>query len=160
MNTSQKLYTLFGDPLESAFQKKYLYVWDVPTKLELGVIPKKIYCHASFSPVLEKFFKLLVERQLTDHIKTWDGCYNLRPIRGYEKHFDALYKVGNLNDAMKYLSCHSWGSAIDINAAWNQLGKPSTQNPELVKAGKEAGMIWGGDFNRKDAMHFELKLNL
>lgn len=160
MNTSQKLYHLFGDPFTDEFKKKYLYVWDVPTKLEVGVIPKKIYCHASFAPVLEKFFKLLVERQLTDHIKTWDGCYNLRPIRGYEKHFDALYKVRNLNDAMKYLSCHSWGSAIDINAAWNQLGKPSTQNPELVKAGKEAGMIWGGDFNRKDAQHFELKLNL
>ncbi|MBK6571744.1 MAG: hypothetical protein IPG21_04630 [Saprospiraceae bacterium] len=146
MNTSQKLYHLFGDPFTTEFQKKYLHVWDVPTKLEVGLIPKKIYCHASFAPVLEKFFKLLIERQLTDHIKTWDGCYNLRPIRGYEKHFDALYKVGNLNDAMKYLSCHSWGSAIDINAAWNQLGKPSTQNAELVKAGKEAGYDLGRRF--------------
>lgn len=160
MNTSQKLYTLFGDPLESAFQKKYLYVWDVPTKLELGVIPKKIYCHASFAPVMEMFFKLIIERGLTHEIKTWDGCYNLRPIRGYEKHFDNLYKAGNKQDAMKYLSCHSWGAAFDINAAWNKLGKPSTLSPELVQTARDAKLIWGGDFNRKDAMHFELKLNL
>ena len=61
-----------------------------------------------------------------------------------------------------YLSNHAWGTAFDINAAWNGLGvtpalvgkKGSVR--KLVPLAQEHGMFWGGWFDRKDGMHFEV----
>jgi hypothetical protein len=54
------------------------------------------------------------------------------------------------------MSLHSWGVAVDVNAAWNGLGKPSTLTPEFVKCWTDAGFEWGGKWARVDAMHFQL----
>ena len=60
------------------------------------------------------------------------------------------------------LSNHAFGSAFDINAAWNGLGvipplvgqKGSVR--ELVALANENGFYWGGHFPRRDGMHFEI----
>jgi hypothetical protein len=54
------------------------------------------------------------------------------------------------------MSLHSWGIAIDVNAAWNGLGKEPTLTPEFVKCFTDAGFDWGGTWKRKDGMHFQL----
>ena len=75
-----------------------------------------------------------------NELKTWDGCFNIRKQRG----------------SLLSMSLHSWGVAIDVNAAWNGLGKVPQLTPAFVKACKDAGFDWGGEWKRKDGMHFQL----
>lgn len=60
------------------------------------------------------------------------------------------------------LSSHAWGTAFDINAAWNGYGRrPAMVGEEgcvreLVESAVEYGFFWGGWFPRSDGMHFEV----
>jgi hypothetical protein len=63
------------------------------------------------------------------------------------------------------LSCHSSGTAIDLNATKHPLGKYDTFSAEkvpIIRAlSKKYGLKWGGDFKgRPDDMHFEVTVNL
>lgn len=140
MVTSQQCLKKWGDPTITANELKYMTVWDVPVHLELGVIPKKLYCNKAMVDPLIVAFTNVIKRGLIKELKTWDGCFNVRRKRG-----------------LKSLSLHSWGIAIDINAAWNGLGKEPTMSKELVKCFTDAGFDWGGTWTRKDGMHFQLK---
>jgi len=151
-----KFYKKYGDPTKNEFIKT-LKLWDVPTELEIGAIPKRVYCHPDFIAPMERFFTIVKDRNLSDQIITWNGCYEPRPIRGYEEKFKALVKI-DPNGAMKYLSVHSWACAFDFNAAWNRLGREPTLSKEMIQAIRDAGLVWGGDFKRKDGMHCELKI--
>lgn len=60
------------------------------------------------------------------------------------------------------LSQHAWGTAVDLNAAWNGLGRePAALGKtgcvrELVPVAEAHGFFWGGNFRtRKDGMHME-----
>ena len=62
------------------------------------------------------------------------------------------------------LSCHSSGTAIDLNATKHPLGKAGTFNadkvPMIQALAKKYGLKWGGDYaNRKDEMHFEVTIS-
>ena len=116
-----------------------MVLFDIPPALEVGAIPKRIYCNRDLIRPLQFALALVLERNLAGKIRTWDGCFNIRAKRGGSS-----------------ASLHSWGLAIDINASWNRMGQPSTQDPRLVACFKEAGFDWGGDWVRKDAMHFQL----
>jgi hypothetical protein len=140
MVTSSQCLKKWGDPAVVENELKYMTVWDVPTHLELGVIPKKLYCNKAIINPLIVAFTNIIERDLIKELKTWDGCFNVRRKRG-----------------LKSLSLHSWGIAMDINAAWNGLGKEPTMSKELVKCFTDAGFDWGGEWSRKDGMHFQLK---
>ena len=60
------------------------------------------------------------------------------------------------------LSNHAYGTAFDINYHWNQLGVEPAEHGEqgdvhpLVPLAHEHGFYWGGNFARRDGMHFEL----
>jgi len=55
---------------------------------------------------------------------------------------------------------HSWGVAIDLNVRENILGaSPGRMHPEVVRAFKQYGWIWGGDFTLKNCQHFQLAEN-
>tara|TARA_R110000868_G_scaffold189441_2_gene432417 strand:+ start:81 stop:500 length:420 start_codon:yes stop_codon:yes gene_type:complete len=137
--TSAQAFKAFGAPeLE-----KSMVIFDVPTSLEIGVIPKKIYCNKLMVAPLTKAFENLIERDLVKELKTWDGCFNIRKKRGLSSQ-----------------SLHSWGLAIDVNAAWNQLNQQPQLSPEFVKCFEDAGFDWGGNWTRKDGMHFELKFSI
>jgi hypothetical protein len=115
-------------------------LWDVPEELEIGVIPKRIYCNKDLVKPLTKAFKALIKSGKVEELKTWDGCFNIRKIRG-----------GNL------MSLHSWGVAFDVNAFENGLGREPKLSPEFVKCFTDAGFDWGGNWkSRKDGMHFQL----
>ena len=116
-----------------------MVLWDVPASLEIGVLPKKVYCNKDLEKPLEIAFTNIVSRKLVDQVKTWDGCFNIRK------------KKSNSTPSL-----HSWGLAIDINAAWNGYNKPVTMSKELVQCFKDAGFDWGGDWIIKDGMHFQL----
>ena len=136
MVTSAQALKKYGDPT----LERNMIVWDVPTELEIGVIPKKIYCNKDLVKPLEQAFKNLIQRNKVAELKTWDGCFNIRKKRG-----------------LASMSLHSWGIAIDVNAAWNGLGKEPQLSLDFVKCFTDAGFNWGGNFkSRVDGMHFEL----
>lgn len=156
MLTGTDFYNRYGHPDSHV----NIIMWDVPTELEIGVIPKRIYCNADIIPHLTQAFNNLIERDCVKELKTWDGCYNFRPMRGYENKYKAAMKAGDKLLAISYLSIHSWGGAVDMNAGSNGLGKPPTFSPEFVKCFKDAGFDWGGDFKGKrvDGMHFQMAI--
>jgi len=125
----------YGDPN----LQKSMILWDVPTALEIGVIPKRIYCNKDMIEPLSKAFNNLILRGFVNELKTWDGCFNIRKKRGLQS-----------------MSLHSWGIAIDVNAFENGLGKEPKLSPGFVKCFTDAGFEWGGNWKRKDGMHFEL----
>jgi hypothetical protein len=152
MLTSTDFYNKYGHP----DKKKNLVIWDVPAELEIGVIPKRIYCNKDLIAPLEQAFRNLIATGAVKELKTWDGCYNYRPIRGYEKKYEAAMKAGNLQLAIIYLSIHSWAMAIDVNAFENGLGKEPKLSKKFVKCFTDAGFEWGGNWSRKDGMHFQV----
>lgn len=84
-------------------------------------------------------------------VKTFNGAWVARMKRGHET-----------STRMADLSNHSWGTAFDINAPWNRLGKRGARWGEsgtvepLVANAYARGFAWGGDFSRPDGQHFEL----
>jgi hypothetical protein len=140
MVTSKDCLKKWGDPADPKNEVKYMTLWDVPSHLELGVIPKRLYCNKLMIGPLMQAFSNIIERGLIDELKTWDGCFNVRRKRG-----------------LTSMSLHSWGLAVDINAAWNGLGKEPTMSQKLVKCFTDCGFDWGGNWNRKDGMHFQLR---
>lgn len=84
---------------------------------------------------------------LRDRMLTWDGSFVPRFIRG----------------SRTTLSNHAFGTAFDINAAFNPLGaQPALVGEkgcvrELVELANQHGFFWGGHFKgRRDGMHFEV----
>ncbi len=150
--TGRDFYTRYGHPSKN----KNLIIYDVPNKLEIGFIPKRIYCNADFAPMLEKGFINLIERGCVNELITWDGCWNFRPIRGYEKKYENLTKEKKVLESMDYLSIHSWAGAFDCNASTNGLGKKPKLSLKFVKCFEDAGMEWGGRWSRLDGMHFQM----
>lgn len=122
-------------------ERKWMVLYDVPEDInaKIKTIPNKIYCNKDLVVSLELALRNVIERKVASEIITWDGCFNIRKKRGLNSH-----------------SLHSWGIAIDINAAWNGLGKEPTMSKELVKCFTDAGFDWGGVWQRKDGMHFQL----
>ena len=63
-------------------------------------------------------------------------------------------------------SMHSWGAAIDINAAhaeywlWPRKTSASTIPAEIVDIFERHGFIWGGKWSHYDTMHFEYRPEL
>lgn len=136
MVTSADCYKKYGSP---SLSNKCMTLFDVPSELEIGFIPKRIYCNKDLVEPLKKAFINLINRGLVDELKTWDGCFNIRQQRGYNA-----------------MSLHSWGIAIDVNAFENQLGAEPKLSKEFVQCFTDAGFDWGGVWKRKDGMHFQL----
>ncbi len=78
---------------------------------------------------------------LAGELNDFSGCYNVRPIRGGRKP-----------------STHSWGIAVDFEAQRFPLGSSKRMRPKIVEAFKKFGAMYGGDFSRKDPMHFQWAL--
>lgn len=136
MITSSRCFARYG----AAVAENNMVVWDVPPELEIGVIPKKIYCNKDLVRPLTLAFTNLIHRGHVGELKTWDGCFNIR-----------LKRSGGTP------SLHSWGIAIDVNSAWNRQGEEPTLSTEFVRCFTDAGFDWGGNWGKPDAMHFQLK---
>jgi hypothetical protein len=137
MLTSQQCLRKYGEPSAS---NPCMVLWDVPSNLEIGLIPKKIYCNKDMVTPLSKAFKNLIDTGHISELKTYDGCFNIRKKRG-----------------LNSMSLHSWGVAIDVNAFENGLGVVPKLSAGFVKCFTDAGFDWGGVWKRKDGMHFQLK---
>lgn len=104
------------------------------------------YFHKLAARQVQALFAAWEKAGLRDRVRSWAGSWVPRFVRGSRTN----------------LSNHSWGTAFDINAAWNPLGsqpallgKPGCVR-ELVPIANKLGWYWGGHFTRPDGMHFEL----
>jgi hypothetical protein len=107
--------------------------------------------HASVAEQVVALFKAWEDQRLSVRVLTWGGAYVARYVRG----------------SRTLLSNHAFGSAFDINVAWNRLGaRPALKGREgsvrvLVALANEHGFYWGGHHaGRPDGMHFELAKKL
>ena len=125
-------------------ESKWMVVYTVPLEVSkvlinssTGKSTNKIYCNKDLVPILNQAFKNVINRNLLQELKTFDGCFMIRSVRGATSP-----------------STHSYGLAIDINKKENELGHTPLMSPELVKCFTDAGFTWGGKFKRMDGMHF------
>ena len=135
MITSAQALARYGDPRTEAA----MTLLTVPTDLRIGAVPARVYCNRDLVQPLLRAFQNIRDAGLADEIKTWDGCFQIRNKR-----------------AGRTASLHSWGQAVDVNAAWNRLGMKPTMPLNLVLCFLEAGFDWGGEWAIPDGMHFQL----
>ena len=108
----------------------------------------KLRCAEKVAPLLINFakeFNELIEPLEGGALDDWGYCY--RDVRGVP---------GKLSN-------HGSGTAIDLNASKHPLGKVGTFDaakvPMIKALAKKYGLTWGGDWARKDEMHFEINLD-
>ena len=140
MVTSQDCVKKYGKP-DIQMERKHMELWQIPEgfRKEISVLPAKLYCNTDIIHPLWEALTNVIKRDLACEIFTWEGCFNIRMKKG-----------GNS------WSLHSWGIAIDINAATNAFGAKPQMSAELVKCFTDAGFEWGGLWSKKDGMHFQL----
>jgi len=110
---------------------------------------RKLRCAEAVAPLLIGFaaeFHALIEPIDEGGLDEWGYAY--RMVRG----------------STDRLSCHSSGTAIDLNATKHPLAAvgtfPADKVPMIRALAKKYGLAWGGDYrNRKDEMHFEINVN-
>lgn len=108
-----------------------------------------IYGHWLLEEPLKKALRLVCDRGLAKELKTYDGCWNIRPKKSGQG-----------------LSVHSWGLALDFNADTCPFQDPSSptwpdlvrdMSDDFVRCFAEAGFEWGGLWKSvHDPMHFQL----
>jgi hypothetical protein len=101
----------------------------------------RISCHRLMIPQLRGALQELQDAGLGDLLSTYDGCYVPRFIS---------------RNPDNSVSLHTWGIAIDMDAATNGRGIRGTMDMRVVDTFKRWGFRWGGDWDYTDPMHFEL----
>jgi hypothetical protein len=102
----------------------------------------KVYCHRKIIPILQEVFAGVVAAGLATEIHTFDGCFCPRFKRRTQRQAPSV---------------HSWGAALDLNAATNRQGTKGDMHPGLVAIFRKHGFKWGGDWSgaSRDPMHFQ-----
>jgi D-alanyl-D-alanine carboxypeptidase len=120
---------------------------DEDTKKAIDAFDVHPKCLGAFTGVFNELWlacgkdQAVVERH---HLHIYSGCFNPRMVRGSTTHW----------------SVHAFAAAIDINsqgAPFEVDKRPSQENmPDFAVAiWKRFGATWGGNFKRKDWMHFQ-----
>lgn len=145
-NNLTKALAYYGPILNGVWSKEaqFMIPYNVPLAVRpflknnaTGLPTNRIYLNKDMAAPLDYAFSLLACGNLLPELKTYDGCFCIRNVRGSTA-----------------LSAHAYGLAIDLNAATNQLGSEPTLSKEFVKCFVDTGFSWGGNFKRKDGMHF------
>lgn len=137
-----------GIKITNSWQRDNLINVEIPQLKRINGAPAncKILWHKKGEANIVQLFRDWENAGLLKHILSWAGSWNPRFVRG----------------SRTYLSNHALATAFDINAAWNGLNtNPARYGTkgsvmELVDIGYKNGFYWGGNFSRKDGMHFEL----
>lgn len=142
-NGIKEIRAMFGDPLESGHWEAYAGFCATPEELDHVFTYQwknrnGFWCNKHVVTAFQRAFDCIVAADLAHEILTFDGCYNVRYIRGRKK-----------------LSTHSWAIAIDLNAETNRLGATPQMHEGVVACFENNGFTWGGRFTRKDGQHFQ-----
>jgi hypothetical protein len=131
--------------IQGSWARDNLCIIEIPQLIGIAGYAK-VQCHKLVADAMRFLFIDLEQQDLLDDIHTWDGMFCPRFIRG----------------SKTTLSNHSFGTAFDINAQWNPIGKPPAAEGKLgclyriVPVVNKHGFYWGGHYSsRPDGMHFE-----
>lgn len=111
----------------------------------------RVRCHRLAAAPFQALFQAWERAGLMDRVLDFSGPYVARYVRGRAHDGKA-----------SSLSNHAWGSAIDLNVAYNRRTRwPARMGEEgclleLVPLANQHGFFWGGHFNPLDGMHFEI----
>ena len=149
MTTQQRIIDKYGQP-DKTYLAKYCMEWEV--QKDFPWFPaKSFFVNKDFQIKLASAFSSLQKNNLHTEIKTFDGCYNDRSIRGSGS-----------------LSQHAFAMAIDLNASLNPMvvkpfdkitpqDRQGKWSGQFIAIMKNAGIFYGGDFShRPDPMHWGL----
>lgn len=139
----KEVYRIFGDPLDSGWWQEWGAFCETPKELNHCFTYRwkgmhGFWCNRVLVAKFQRVYRKIVMQGLAQELKTFDGCYNLRYIRGGSK-----------------LSTHSWAIAVDHNAEENPLGAEPQIDMGIVAIFEAEGFVWGGRFQRKDSMHVQ-----
>jgi hypothetical protein len=143
-----QLRDVFGEPDEAGpFARNYLTQIDLSEfRNQLGHIAGflrrgwfGIYGNYVLEGPLKKALRLLCEKGLAQELQTYDGCFNIRRMKGGSQ-----------------MSVHSWALAVDFNAAENPFGGQVSFSDGLILCFAEAGFEAGALWRTPDGMHFQL----
>ena len=136
----QLLMQRYGDPRTLGWEDRWMERW--PVAQDFAWFPQAaLYLHKDFKPMLQAAFTELTATGLHREIKTCDGCFNIRHVRGG-------YSV---------LSVHSWGAALDLNARDNPMGSAGSWSDAFIDAMTRHGIFCGQRWTgRTDPMHFAM----
>ena len=142
-NGFQQILETFGDPLLAGYWDAYGDFCATPPELNhvfnyQWQNKNGFWCNKLVVIHFQNVYQRIVERGLADKLSTFDGCYNIRKVRGRDN-----------------LSTHSWGIAVDHDAETNRLGAPGKMDLQIVECFEKEGFVWGGRWTRKDCMHFQ-----
>lgn len=127
----------WGDPYHDANYEVF-HIVRIPLAVAGGAV-KMVACHKGIAARLGALFAGLHAGGHQSLIRTYDGAFNIRPIRGSQTP-----------------SLHSWGLAIDLNAEAFPLGSTERQDAILLRGFAAQGFFYGGNFqHRKDPMHWQ-----
>jgi hypothetical protein len=154
----QHLLDTYGNPdanndgiLDLEWTKANLQVFDLPFPMRLSwdtsTVIKRFQAHRLAGRYIFGALQAIVGVKNLAYLREnkldyWGGCFNFRPMRNG-----------------RALSMHAWGIAVDINPQIGRYGSHPDADvyPQfIVKAFKDEGFIWGGDWDYPDAMHMEL----
>jgi len=142
------LLSTFGSPLEPSFKGSNIifidlseFKSDLSHVKGLGSSKFGFWGHYSIKQRFKAAIRSVINRGIAKQLKTFDGCYVVRNAK-----------------SGKFLSCHSYGMAVDLNAATNPYNASEwDMTPEFVICFAEQGFEWGGIWNSPfDPMHFQL----
>ena len=119
---------------DAAWVREHIRTEEVPV---LG----RVTCHKIMLDQLRGALEEVEARGLAGTLHTYDGCYVPRFIE---------------RNPERSISLHTWGIAVDLDAATNGRGVAGTMDPQVVEILKRWGFRWGGDWQYTDPMHFEL----
>lgn len=135
--------------ITDGWEQKNIEIFDVPQLSGVagaGAKPR-VRFHRAATPQVRALFKAWDDAGLWGRVLSWGGAFVPRYQRG----------------SSTALSNHAFGSAFDINVAWNPLGStPARMGQkgsvrELVEIANQHGFFWGGHYSRRpDGMHFEV----
>ena len=129
-----------------ADQNKWIIMLPIPTGmfpnwkvLNYQIPVHAIACNQDVYGPLWSALQAVKRNGLESELKTFDGCFNIRTVRGSD-----------------LVSTHSYGLAVDLNAGIEPLGSLTTHWSQGFRdCFTSSGFDWGGNFTgRKDPMHF------
>ncbi len=128
-----------------ADMSKWMVILEIPrdhfpslTVMQTGIRARHIACNRDLVLPLNDALENLITLGLDDQLITYDGCQNIRLVRGSTTEWSA----------------HSWGLAIDFNAATNPLGEIGDMSNQVANCFAKQGFDWGRKFPRIDSMHY------
>lgn len=136
--------------IDAAWRRANIVSVTIPqlTRIERPLKSGTVACHRLIAAQLQRCWELIEQLGHLPRVLTYDGLFVPRHM-GW--------------DPKRPLSNHTWGTAWDINAAWNGYGRTPAKRGskgsvwELVGIAQACGFAWGGHWTGSyaDGMHFE-----